>query len=93
MQIFVHNYSLLQIMNSASKSSQDEDWVLVATTSLPVESCIIGMNLNRSLYKSITIVSHSFLFNGQHGSSISGVPLHKNNEDLLFVWWIWCDAI
>lgn len=79
MQIFVHNYSLLQIMNSLSKSSQND------TTSLSADSCVIGMKLNRSLYKSIIIVSHSFVFHGQHGSSISGGPLHKNNEDLLFV--------
>jgi len=43
------------------------------------------MNLNTGLYKSIIIASALFVFNGQRGSFISGVPWHKNNEDFLFV--------
>ena len=41
------------------------------------------MKLNKSLYKSIIIISCLFVFNGQHRSFISGVTWHKNNEDLL----------
>lgn len=59
------------------KANQNEGWILLSP----------HLQLLK-VYKNMAVINCLLLVTGQQGLFISGVPWHKNYEDLLFVWWI-----